>query len=432
MSASAYKRPYTYIALLFSFVLLSPTAESATLQELNAEITSLLGRVRSSVVTIYAYRQSPRSESSAPFASESVDTQIGTGFVYDNTGHVITTSHVVQGGSRYDVIANDGRRLKARLIGADKEADISVLAISPGQFPPIPLNTSSVILTGSLLFVLGNSFGIANAAALGTAVGLRPDGTLQVSANLAPGYSGGPVVDVSGSLVGVVTAKLTEPVLLSPLRLTRTSSSGTKVWTFSGAETEIPSAGVILALSSRELRKAADRIITGERSGKGYLGILPQDMDPEWMEQTFKVKHGVMVAEVLANSPAWKAGVRTGDILTTYLGRRIYGSDQLRKLIAESREGDVVNLVVVRGNRNLTFTVQLVSAREMGSADGSGSSNAQSDTIAARLETEIPPDDYDKREIEEEILQVRRELQKQLDILDRLHRRLDRMPSDKP
>jgi len=123
--------------------------------------------------------------------------------------------------------------------------------------------------------------------------------------------------------------------------------------------------------------------------------------------------------------------VRTGDILTTYLGRRIYGSDQLRKLIAESREGDVVNLVVVRGNRNLTFTVQLVSVREMSAADEPASLRSQNDTIAGRLETEIPPDDFDRREIEDEILRVRRELQKQLDILNRLQRQLDRTPSDK-
>jgi len=424
-------------ALTFIFiVLLFCGAESYpySLSDLNKDIASLLQDVHPSVVTIHASRKAgsgPRT-SLFQYGAALADTQIGTGVVYDDRGHIVTTRYVVSGGSRFEVFSRDGTKFAAVLVGVDPEMDLSVLQIAGGQLPPLPLNDAKPVLAGSLLFVVGNSFGIPNAANLATAVGYRADGSLQVSANLAPGFSGGPVIDVDGQMVGLISAKLTEPVSLSSLRLYRQTPTGQKAWGFSGAEMELPSTGVVLAISAADIRAVVDRLISGESRNRGFLGVQPQDVDPAWLAKAFSINYGVMISNVLRNSPAWDAGIRAGDILTQYLSRRISSSEQLRKLIAANRPGDVISLVVVRSGRNLSFTVRLSSQEAMTVAGVLEPASDPVDTIYGQPDPEFLTDDEYRQRIEEQMLQLRRDLRRQMDQLNSLQRELERLGEDKP
>ncbi len=420
--------------LVLILLLTNSNLSAQTLKQFDQEIRNLLHQVQSSVVTIYTYRTiNSQSGSPFPFKPALVDTQIGTGVVYDTTGHVLTTGHVIRGGSDFEVFARDGRRFKASLSGIDSDRDIALLHIAPKQIPPLSLRLSDPVIAGSILFAVGNSFGIPNAANLAVAVGYRDNGTLQVSANLAPGFSGGPVVDIEGRMVGLISAKLTEPVTLGSVRLFRESASETSSIDFDGAEMELPSTGVIIAISASDIYETASRLIKDERTSRGFLGIRPKDIDPVWAERAFNARHGVMVAEVIPGSPAWEAGIRSGDILTQYLGRRIFSSDQLRKLIAAGKKGDVISLVLMRGGRSLSLAVQLTSAETMRLVDQTGQVIDVNDNATVRkipIREVIGEDGY-RRQTLAKIDMLRTELRRQMKELENLERELKRTQGEK-
>jgi len=412
------------LALILTF---SSLAQATTLKDFEQEITTLLDGVHPSVVTIHAYSSSESSSAKGAryrYASDLADTQIGTGVVYDNDGHIVTTGHVVRGGSQFEVFSSKGRRFDAAVVGVDSRADVAVLRITPKQLPPLALDTTRKVPPGSILFVLGNSFGIANAANLGTAVGYRDDGSLQVSANLAPGFSGGPVINVDGQMVGLVSAKLTEPVVLNSLRLQQTTPSGLKTYGFSGAQMELPSTGVILAVAARSLKSTADRLISGGRFGRGFLGVQPEDVDPDWMETAFSVTHGVMITDVLPSSPAWKAGIHVGDILTQYLGRRITNSDQLRDLIGDCKPGDVVSLSVVRGGRTINMTVQLASIDAIPVLPQYRTTAAVPDSSSSEEVFDLSMGVDHRQDLENRISKLQMELARQMKEIDQLKKQL--------
>ena len=426
-------KPKWYVAAFVFFLFVSSDLQSTTLKEFDKEITDLVHGVQASVVTIHTYHKYPADSDkgrSFPFVPEYIDTQIGTGVVYDSNGHVITTCHVVAGGNRFEVFSRDGRKFEAVLVGVNPDADLSVLQITSGQLPALAIDLTKPVIAGSLLFVIGNSFGIPNAANLATAVGYKSDGSLLVSANLAPGFSGGPVINTSGKMVGLISAKLTEPVVLNSMKLYRKSPTGQKVWDFQRAEMELPSTGVILALSASDVKNKADQLIAGEHTRRGFLGIRVQNMDPDWMQKAFNVKSGVMIADVLENSPARKAGIRPGDILTRYLSRQIENSNQLYKLIASNRQGDIVSLMVVRGGRNLRFTVRLTSQEAINIINVTNPEPSLQDIINEEPEAELAIDPDYKRTLGERIRQLKCDMLKQMDQLNALQRELDRLMSE--
>lgn len=349
------------LAFVFALVLFSPNPTSASLKDLDGEISALLSSVQPSVVTVYAFRDSDPVGPDYAIAPSHIDTAIGSGIVYDTAGHIVTTGHVIRGSNRFEVHTWNGRKFSAVMVGIDTEFDLSVLKVSPGQLKPMPIAERRPVRAGSLMFAVGNSYGIPNSASLATAVGYRADGSLQVSANLTPGFSGGPVVNTSGRLVGMISAKLTEPVALGSLELYQGEGGTSETWSFSGASLELPSTGVILAICASDYRTAADRVIEGFHNKRGFLGVQPEDMAGEFLTKVFGLSNGVMISEVLDNSPAWKVGLRSGDILTHFLGREIQSAEELRDLIGRNRPGDIVTLKAFRDGRSLSYTVQLTS-----------------------------------------------------------------------
>jgi C-terminal processing protease CtpA/Prc len=228
-------------------------------------------------------------------------------------------------------------------------------------------------------------------------------------------------------MVGLISVKLTEPVTLTSLRLHEETDAGPRTWSFSGADMELPSTGVVLAISAPDIRSAAERLISGGRRSRGFLGVQSQNVDPVWLRKAFGVKHGVMISNVLNSSPAWGAGIRAGDILTQYLGRRISSSEQLSKLIAANRPGDVVSLALVRGGRSLSFTVQLSSREAMGVAGVLDPVNNRPDTTYGQPDREFLNEDDYREWIERRLTNLKRNLEKQMDQLNDLQRELERL-----
>jgi membrane-associated protease RseP (regulator of RpoE activity) len=139
-----------------------------------------------------------------------------------------------------------------------------------------------------------------------------------------------------------------------------------------------------------------------------------------------------MISNVLSNSPAWDAGIRTGDILTQYLGRRISSSEQLRKLIATNRAGDLISLVVVRGGRSLSIIVKLSSRDAMSSVGVIDPINGSADTVYGQSDPEFSNDDDYRARIESQILKMKRDLRRQMDQLNALQRELKRLGEKEP
>jgi S1-C subfamily serine protease len=414
--------------ILLVVYIFSPYASGNSLKDLDLEIRGLLRNVQSSVVTIQTYRKVNSTTSQTgvyPFNPEYIDTQIGTGVVYDTAGHILTTGHVVRGGNDFEVVSRGGTQLKAVFVGVDPSNDIALLRVAPGQLPPLPMQSDHPVVAGSILFAVGNSFGIPNAANLAVAVGYRDDGSLQVSSNLAPGFSGGPVVDVEGRMVGLIAAKLTEPIGLGALTLVQNTQTGTREYRFDGARAELPSTGVIVAVSASDVENSVNELIVGEKFKRGFLGVRPDDIDPVWAKKAFNVEHGVIISDVLLDSPAWRAGIRSGDILVQYLGRRVFNAEQLRTLIAEGRQGDVVSMIIVRGGKNLNFAVRLTSLQALNNAGLIDGTDMNGDTAAAGSLEEDIPTIIDNQALQFQINQLKIRVRGQMREIDELERLLE-------
>jgi len=408
--------------LALCFFYSSPT--NASLKDLNDEINSLLDNVQVSVVTVFAFHDTdPFGPNYASLGH--VDTLIGSGIVYDTLGHIVTTGHVIRGSNRFEIHTWDGLRYSAVLVGIDSKFDLSVLEVVPGRLKPLSFADDRPVRSGSILFAVGNSYGVPNSASLATAVGYREDGYLQISTNLTPGFSGGPVVNTSGELVGMISAKLTEPVLLGGLDLYQDDGELTNTWSFSGASLELPSTGVILSVQASDLKITVDGIIEGFNHKTGFLGVQPESMSGEFLTKVFGLSNGVMVSKVLRNSPAWKVGLRAGDILTQFLGRELRSADQLRNLIKENRPGDLVTLKAFRDGKTISYTVQLTSSDfysyHLTQTDLSGTY----ETAAKTPETTEKTTEQRRTELENKLNRLMLEVQGQMKTIREIEKELD-------
>ncbi|MFO1523495.1 MAG: trypsin-like peptidase domain-containing protein [Kiritimatiellia bacterium] len=258
----------------------------------------------------------------------------GSGVLISAEGFILTNGHVIQGAETIEVALDDGRIFPATLVGVNPQTDIAVIKITPEKdkpFKPIQPGDSEKIRVGEFVMAIGSPYSLTSTVTNGiisqkgrTSDMLPVVDFLQTSAPINPGNSGGPLVDLEGRLIGINTFIKTAP----------------------GEQGNI---GIGFAVPSRTALRIADLLIKGEDAQLGWVGIEMQDLYPE----------GVGVMNVVAGSPAEKAGLRPRDILVGIDGRRIANSSGVRSYVSLKQAGDRINLKAVRGGKEADLAIDI-------------------------------------------------------------------------
>ena len=292
---------------------------------------------------------------------------IGSGVIISPDGYILTNNHVVEGAKDIKVTLHDRRVLNGRVIGTDKLTDLAVVKVSASDLPAIAWGDSSVLEQGETVLAFGSPFGsLRFSVTRGIVSGInrsdpfrddarKPGGFIQTDAAINPGNSGGPLVNVHGELVGINCSIIT--------------NSGQ----FAGAGFAIPSQ-LAHAISAQ--------LIQHGKIEHGYLGIAMNDVMPD-NAHFFNLKDasGAIVAEVTPDSPASKAGLQQGDVITGINGARIDDSSALQVQVSEMSPGTPITLKVVRNGQpttvRLTVGTYQPKASQLAANDGdNGSPNA--------------------------------------------------------
>jgi len=304
----------------------SARGEEGVLERLEDEIASLVGRARPLVASIWAER---REEARAARWQRN----IGSGVVLDSAGHILTAESVIRKAERIEVVLVVGGRVPAELIGSDPESGLAVIQAKGTGFQSPSFGDSDRMKVGRWTLVVGNSMGVVSASSFGLISGFREGGRwIQINARIYPGNGGAPLFDSKGHLIGIVIGELSSP-LPDPSRL------GT------------PTA--VLAIPINEARRVAQQLIAYGEMTYGWLGVTVGPVSPSSEHQ------GLMVWQVVENSPACEAGIRSGDLILAYEGQPVGSAWELARKVRTTSVGQGVHIELQRGARRLSIPVQI-------------------------------------------------------------------------
>jgi serine protease Do len=279
---------------------------------------------------------------------------MGSGFVINPNGYIVTNNHVVDGASQVQVKFSDGRELPAKIVGRDSKTDIALLKVEASGLTVIPLGDSSASQVGEPVMAIGNPFGLDQTvttgivSATGRAIGSGPyDDFIQTDASINPGNSGGPLINARGQAIGINTAIF--------------SQSGGSV-------------GIGFAIPTSLARTIVTQLADSGTVTRGWLGVGIQPVTPDIAKSFGRTEtNGALVSSVSEGSPAEKAGVKAGDIITEYDGRKVERVSDLPRAVAGTPVGRDVRLGVVRDGMPVTLTAKVAAldAKEPREADRS-------------------------------------------------------------
>lgn len=283
---------------------------------------------------------------------------LGSGFVIDPSGIVITNNHVIADANEVTVIFNDGQKLKAEILGKDQKVDVAVLRVKPEKpLKAVKFGDSDKARVGDWVLAVGNPFGLGGSVTAGIVsarnrnIDSGPyDNYIQTDAAINKGNSGGPLFNMDGDVIGINTA------ILSP-------SGG--------------SVGIGFATPANTVQPVIDQLQQFGETRRGWLGVRIQNVDDAIAETlNLGATRGALVAGVDDKGPSKPAGLKAGDVITKFDGKPIKESRDLPKLVASTPVGKDVELVIVRGGKEQTKTVKLgrledgekVASRDSGAA----------------------------------------------------------------
>ena len=282
---------------------------------------------------------------------------LGSGFIIDRDGTVLTNYHVVDGAEKIVVTLSDGKTFDARVLGRDQKTDIAIIKIDAKQDLPVArLGDSDRLEVGEWVMAIGNPFGLDHTvttgivSAKGRHIGSGPyEDFIQTDASINPGNSGGPLLNLRGEVVGINTAIF--------------SQSGGNI-------------GIGFAIPTNLVKELVPQLKTKGKVVRGYLGTTVQKITPEIAESMgLKQRQGgALVAEVLAGTPAEKAGIKTGDVIVEFDGKEIKDSADLPLQVARIAPGKTVQMKIVRDNKELALpiTVGEIKEKEVAAASDNG------------------------------------------------------------
>jgi serine protease Do len=260
----------------------------------------------------------PKSGPSQPGQPREADRGVGSGFIIESNGLVLTNAHVVEGADKIYVTLTDKREFLAKLLGADKRTDIAVLKIEATGLPRLPLGDSSKLRVGEWVLAIGSPFGLENTVTAGiVSAKSRDTGDylpfIQTDVAVNPGNSGGPLINTSGQVIGI----------------------NSQIFSRSGGYM-----GISFAIPIDEAMRVADQLRTSGKLVRGRIGVALGDLTKEMAETLGLGKpRGAYVRNVEAGGPAAVGGIEAGDVILVFNGRDISKSSDLPRVVGETKPG---------------------------------------------------------------------------------------------
>jgi serine protease Do len=263
---------------------------------------------------------------------------VGSGVIATKDGYILTNNHVVDGADEVKVALQDGREFSAKVVGRDPKSDVAVIKIDAKDLPAVPMADSDKVEVGDVVLAVGNPFGIGQTVTTGIVsakgrgnMGLDYEDFIQTDAAINPGNSGGALVDADGRLIGINTAILSR-------------SGGNQ--------------GIGFAIPVNLARDIMGSLIKDGHVTRGYLGVMIQDLTPA-LAKEFKLKEatGALVGDVTPKSPADKAGLKSGDLLVEFNGKKVTDSRHLKLEVARTQPGETVPVKILRDGTAKTIEV---------------------------------------------------------------------------
>lgn len=294
-------------------------------------------------------QQSPKQLQQHPVPLE---VALGSGFIISADGLIVTNNHVVKDMTSIKVTLPGNRDFKAKLIATDPESDVALIKINAKNLPTLQWGDSSKIRVGEIVIAVGNPFGLSGTVTKGivsatgrTNMGITGyDDFIQTDAPINPGNSGGPLVNVRGEVIGINTAIA--------------SRTGGNV-------------GVGFAIPSNSAKLVMDQLLKTGKVQRGLLGVNIQDLS-EALAKSFgrTDTNGALVSQVLPKSPAEKAGIKQGDIILDFNGRKITSAAELKNFVGETKPGTTAKVTLWRDRKTMQVNVPI--AERTGKAPAAG------------------------------------------------------------
>jgi serine protease Do len=263
---------------------------------------------------------------------------LGSGFIIDSEGYIVTNNHVVENASEIKVKLAGGKELKAKIVGRDPNTDVALIKVPASRdLKPLQMGNSDSVKVGSWVVAIGSPFGLEQTvtagivSAKGRIIGSGPyDDFIQTDASINPGNSGGPLINLDGEVVGINTAIVAQ------------------------------GQGIGFAIPMNMAHRIVDQLKNEGEVTRGWLGVAIQNITPELAEYYgAKDLKGALVIEVYENDPAEKAGIRPKDVIVAVDGKPIESSRDLSRTIAESPVGKKITVTLIRKGEKKTVKVKL-------------------------------------------------------------------------
>jgi len=289
-------------------------------------------------VPIPGLPNTPKQAQPNPGKPQEADRGVGSGFIIESNGLILTNAHVVEGANTIYVTLTDKREFKAKLLGLDKRTDIAVVKIEARDLPKLPLGDSSRVRVGEWVLAIGSPFGLENTVTAGiVSAKSRDTGDylpfIQTDVAVNPGNSGGPLLNTAGQVIGI----------------------NSQIFSRSGGYM-----GISFAIPIDEAMRVADQLKTSGKMTRGRIGVALGEMTKEIAESLGLGKpRGAYVRNVDPGGPASAGGIESGDVILSFNGREIAKSTDLPRLVGETKPGTTATVQVWRkgATRDLTVTV---------------------------------------------------------------------------
>lgn len=289
-------------------------------------------------VPIPSIPNTPKPQQPQSGKPQEAERGVGSGFIFDSNGLILTNAHVVEGATTIYVTLTDKREFKAKLLGMDKRTDIAVVRIDAHDLPKLPLGDSSKVRVGEWVLAIGSPFGLENTVTAGiVSAKSRDTGDylpfIQTDVAVNPGNSGGPLLNTAGQVIGI----------------------NSQIFSRSGGYM-----GISFAIPIDEAMRVADQLRTNGKLVRGRIGVALGDMTKEVAESLGLGKpRGAYVRNVEAGGPAAAGGMEAGDVILSFNGREINKATDLPRVVGDTRPGTVATVQVWRkgATRDLSITV---------------------------------------------------------------------------
>ena len=268
-------------------------------------------------------------------------TSLGSGVIATSDGFILTNNHVIDGAEDILVKLTDNREFKGKVIGTDARTDIAIIKIEQNNLPTIPWGDSDKLRVGEIVLAIGNPYGLSQTITMGIISALGRSGIgitdfedfIQTDAAINPGNSGGALVNIRGELIGINTA----------------------IFSTSGGYQ-----GIGFAIPSGMVHGIMESITTQGKVVRGWLGVQIQPLTPELAKQfNLKDEQGVLLVDVVDEGPADKGGLRRGDVIVQYEGKKVESPFGLRNMVAATKPGKAVEVTVLRDGKAETVRVTI-------------------------------------------------------------------------